>query len=147
MNIFTDSEPAFPYQSSLVSEQLGAPGTPEVHLAITRVAELLLPLGGTSKLDNFARKVAVLRVASGAVLFGWSLRAAEQRARLQLELPNVNESELPQSWITNEQDWLAEAAEQLRSEGVVVHQSYQRQRSNYGWRSLACQKFSATVQS
>lgn len=120
----------------MVREQLGAPDSAEIHLAITRVAELLLPLAAASSLDERLQRITALRIASGAVLFGWPISAAKQEARVQFHLPLEEGSELPRPWISNEKDWLAEAVDQLRSEGVHVSPSFQRQRSNYGWRHL-----------
>lgn len=135
MNSFSDPNPEFPYQSSEAAMQLGLPDSPEIHLAVTTVASLLLPIASLTSLDIKQQRVAVLRVASGAVLFGWSLTSAEQMARVHLNLPILEGCTLPQSRMINEKDWLAEAANRLCDEGVAIKSGVQRQRSNYGWRS------------
>ena len=139
MNSFIAANPQFPYQSTEASEQLGLPDSPEIHLAITRVADLLLPLAEQSCLEQRLHRIIVLRVASGAVLFGWTLDAARQGLRQQLDMPLVEEQPVPAHWIHNECDWLANAAAQLRSEGLNIRPSFQRQRSNYGWVALPSQ--------
>ena len=137
MNSFTSSNPAFPYESSFAREQLGIPDAPEIHLAITGLAELLLPLAQASKLDERLQRIQVLRVASSAVLFGWPLSTAQEEARAHLDLPPVHGGMRPKPWVTNEKNWLAETASQLGKEGVVVNPRFQYQRSNYGWRAIA----------
>ena len=52
-------------------------------------------------------------------------------------LPLAPDVEVPMPWITNQKDWLAEAAALLRQAGADVPKSFQRQRSNYGWRDLS----------
>lgn len=136
MNSFTDIDPTFPYQSSEASKQLGLPHAPEVHFAITKVAELLMLVAQASSMDEPMQRTTVLRVASGAVLYGWPLSDAEQEVRVRLALPLREGSQVPQPWISNEKDWLSEAADRLRREGIHVNPSFQRQRSNYGWRHL-----------
>jgi hypothetical protein len=136
MNSFTDATLRFPYQSSMVSEHVGGPESPEIHLAISTVAELLLPVCEESKAEKRLQRIVAVRVASAAVLFGWPLPAAEQDLRSQLGLALKPKPHLPASRISNEKDWLAEAADRLRGEGVAVTPGFQRQRSNYGWRPL-----------
>ncbi len=136
MNSFTDAAPVFPYKSSTARSQLGVPDSPEIHLAITTVAELLLPVASASNRDEPLQRNVALRVASGAVLFGWPLSAAEQEVRDRLDLPLADGVDLPEPRIRNEKDWLAEAAEQLRRQGVHVDPKFQHQRTEYGWRKL-----------
>src|SRR5438105_2843762 len=100
MNSFTDAQPDFPYQSSEARRQLGLPEAPEIHLAVTALAEPLL--------------------------------AAERELRQRLELPDV-EGPDPVVWIHQGKDWLSEAVERLRAEGIAVADGFQCQRSNYGW--------------
>jgi hypothetical protein len=112
------------------------PDSPEVHLAITCLAEQLLPLAREAKLDDRVTRIAALHQASGAVLYGWTLPGAQQQTRVYLDLPLQEGVAIPPHRISNERDWLSEAAAQLRREGVSVHQRFQQQRSNAGWRQL-----------
>lgn len=66
--IFTDIEPDFPYQSSELSKELGVPDSPLVHLAISSLAERLLPTAETAFSDTRIQRIQALRSASYAVL-------------------------------------------------------------------------------
>jgi hypothetical protein len=136
-NIFTDQNPAFPFESTLAEATLGIPKTPEVHMAITELATRLLISAEDCDMPQEALFTVVLRVASGAVLFGWPLDEAEQELRIQLGLPVLAGVPTPLPWITNRMDWLAQAVGVLRSSGVAVPRGFQRQRSNYGWRAVS----------
>ena len=135
MNWFASSHPSFPYESVLARKQLGIPDSSEIHLAITTVAVKILPTVRSSSLAEDAQITMALRVASGAVLFGWPAEEAIAEARFRLNLPYEPDA-LPEHCITNRKDWLAEAAAQLVREGVAVSPRFQRQRSNYGWVTL-----------
>jgi hypothetical protein len=136
MNSFTSSDPSFAYESREARKALGIPNRPEVHLAVTDLAEKLLAIAATSNLDQAQQRIAALRVASGAVIFGWPLRLVEIELRSKLDLP-VETEERPTYYVSNEKDWLSEAVARLREEGVVVRPDFQKQRSNYGWGELA----------
>ena len=135
MNSFTSPEPSFAYESTEARRELGIPSVPEVHFAITDLAENLLPIAETSSADPNRQRIAALRTASGAVLFGWPLLLAERELRMNLDLA-VEPGEHATHWITNDKDWLSEAVAQLREEGLVIRRDFQRQRTNYGWREL-----------
>src|SRR5438105_6726310 len=130
MNSFTDAQPDFPYQSSEARRQLGLPEAPEIHLAVTALAEQLLSVAALAHVDPARRRISALRVASGAVLFGLPLLAAERELMQRLELPDV-EGPDPVVWIHQGKDWLSEAVERLRAEGIAVADGFQCQRSNY----------------
>ena len=135
MNEFTSVDPEFPYQSREASEQLGVPDSPEIHLAISELATHLLQQTEGSPIEHWQRRVVALRTASGAALFGWSLALAERELRLNADLPVPKD--MPEDIKSApRRNWLAEAAERLRSEGVIVQENYQRQRSAYGWSHL-----------
>ena len=135
MNSFTSLKPSFAYESTEAREKLGIPNVPEVHFAITDLAENLLPIAETSSADPDEQRTVALRTASGAVLFGWPLALTERELRLHLDLP-VESDEHATHWITNDKDWLLEAATRLREEGLVIRRDFQKQRTNYGWREL-----------
>jgi hypothetical protein len=138
MNSFTDEHPEFPYQSSAAHRQLGVPSSPVIHLAITTLAEQLLPLAGSTGLDDAQSRILALRVASDAALFGWSLPEAEQHVRIGLDRPCQDGVKVPthRIRIPTETDWLGSAAARLEREGVHVDQRFQQQRTNHGWREL-----------
>jgi hypothetical protein len=54
---FTDANPTFPYQSSEATSQLGIPDSPEIHLAITMLAERLIPLVEGTTLSDPAERL------------------------------------------------------------------------------------------
>jgi hypothetical protein len=136
MNSFADANPKFPYQSSEARRQLGLPDSPEVHLAITSLAEQLLSMAEVANLEASMARIAVLRIASGAVQFGWTLLGAQQQFRIHLNLPLQDGVAIPSHRISNEKDWLSEAVSQLQREGVTIDQRFQQQRTNRGWRHL-----------
>lgn len=132
MNEFSSSDPDFPCRSREASQQLGIPDSPEIHLAIADLATRLLPQTEGSPLEPWQRRVAALRTASGAVLFGWSLPAAERELRINAYLPVTDE--VPEEVMASpRKNWLAETATKLRATGIHIPKSYQSQRSVYGW--------------
>ena len=135
MNSFTDSEPPFPHFSSEAHSTLGIPDTPEVHLAITELATSLLSTARASSRSEREQRIAALRTASGAVLFGWPLPVAERELRLSLDMP-PNDAPSARYRIHEGKDWLGRAAARLREQGLPVRADYARQRTNYGWRPL-----------
>lgn len=133
---FTDTAPSFPYQSSEATGYLGLPDSPEVHLAITALAEQLLPITAASRLDNEKRRIAALRSASGAVLFGHSFMSAANYLRTTAGIPIEPAHEEAEATEPG-RNWLAEAADRLRAKGVEVSPRYQTQRTYYGWQELS----------
>ena len=136
MNSFTDGHPMFPFQSSEARQELGLPDSSEIHLAVTELAERLLRIAESADVDGRVRRIAALRAASGAVLFGWSLETAELELRIALNMP-LNHATPARYRIHEGTDWLSQAAEQLRERGIAVRPDYEKQRSNYGWRYLS----------
>jgi hypothetical protein len=134
-NTFTDRHPSFPYRSSEAEKHLGLPKSPEIHLAVTELAQELLRIAERSEAPVEHHRVQALRAASGAVLFGWPMPTAERELRFALEM-SPNDAPPARYRIHEGMDWLALAAERLAEEGVEVQPDYQRQRSDYGWRRL-----------
>lgn len=132
MNTFTDTEPTFPYESSEARRQLGLPDSSEIHLAVTELAVQLLQIAETADTDPAVRRIAALRTASGAVLFGWPLPTAELELRTSLGMP-PNSAAPARYRIHEGMDWLGLAVNRLREEGVHIAPGYQRQRSDFGW--------------
>lgn len=132
MNEYSSPDPEFPCQSREASSQLGIPDSPVIHLAITELASQLLQYTEGSPLEHWQIRIAALRAASGAVLFGRSFDEAEFHLRIATDLPVP--SVIPEEvMLAPRRDWLAEAAARLRAEGMNVPHAYQRQRSPYGW--------------
>jgi len=130
---FTDANPTFPYQSSEARRQLGIPDSPEIHLAITGLAERLIPLAeGASKSDAVLR-ITALRTASAAVLFRYPFEMVVLRFRVSLDLP-VDQDEIDAAAKLTPTDWLGQAVQQLRMEGVEIAPNFGKQASHYGWR-------------
>ncbi|MEI8157098.1 MAG: hypothetical protein WCH60_09550 [Burkholderiales bacterium] len=131
--IFTDANPTFPYQSSEASYELGIPDSPEIHLAITGLAERLIPLAeGASKSDVGIRMTA-LRTASGAVLFRRPFEMVVLHFRVILDLP-FEQDDIDAAAKLAPIDWLGQAVQQLRMEGVEIASDFGKQASHYGWR-------------
>lgn len=61
--IFTDIEPAFPYQSFELSNELGVPDSPLVHLTISSLAEQLLPTAEAALSETRMQRIQALRAA------------------------------------------------------------------------------------
>lgn len=129
---FTDMEPSFPYQSSELSKELGVPDSPLVHLAISSLAERLLPTAETAFSDPHTQRIQALRAASYAVLMHHTLAFTDLRFRASLELP-VSQEEIDATSGNERTNWLAQASAKLQVEGVDLD-SYVRVRpSPYGW--------------
>jgi|GEM_PF-4015428 len=132
--IFTDIEPAFPYQSSELSKELGVPDSPLVHLAISSLAERLLPTAETAFSDPRMQRIQALRAASYAVLMHHTLAFTDVRFRASLELP-VSQEEVDSATGNEKTNWLAKASAQLQAEGVDLGSYVRVQPSPYGWRT------------
>ena len=131
---FTDTDPTFPYQSSEATSQLGLPDSPEIHLAVTRLAERLIPLAvGDNLPDSRAIRITALRSASGGVLFSYPFEEVVTRFRLNLGL-HIEQDEIDRSVVPSAKtDWLGQAVQDLKAEGVEIPISFRRQVSHYGW--------------
>jgi len=130
---FTDANPSFPYQSSEATRQLGIPDSPEIHLAITRLAERLIPLAEGTTLSDSNIRITALRTASGGVLFSYPFDVVVIRFRAFLGL-HIDQHESARAGTTEKEDWLGQAVEQLRAEGFDTPTNFGKQVSNYGWR-------------
>lgn len=130
---FTDANPTFPYQSSEARSELGIPDSPEIHLAITGLAERLIPLAEGASKSDAAIRIAALRTASGAVLFRYPFEMVVIRFRVNLGLP-VDQNDIDAAAKLAPTDWLGQAAQHLRMEGVETAQNFGKQASPYGWR-------------
>jgi hypothetical protein len=131
---FTDMEPGFPYQSSELSKELGVPDSPLIHLAISSLAEQLLPIAEVTSSDARMQRTQVLRAASYAVLMHHTLAFTEARFRSSLELP-VSQEEIDSVSGNERTNWLAKASAQLQAEGVDLGSYVRVQASPYGWRT------------
>ena len=131
---FTDMEPGFPYQSSELTKELGVPDSPLVHLAISTLAERLLPIVEAAFSDTRMQRIQALRAASYAVLMHETFNCAEVRLRSSLELP-VSQEEFDAATGNERTNWLAKAAAQLQAEGVDLGSYVRVQASPYGWRT------------
>lgn len=131
---FTDTEPGFPYQSSELSKELGVPDSPLVHLAISSLAERLLPIAEAASSDTRIQRIQALRAASYAVLMHETFTCTEVRMRSSLELP-VSKEEFDAASGNERTNWLAEASAQLQAEGVDLGSYVRVQASPYGWRT------------
>ena len=131
---FTDPNPQFPYKSSEATSELGIPNSPEIHLAITRLAERLIPLAvGDNLPDSRVIRITALRSASGAVLFSYPFEEVVTRFRLNLGL-HVDQDEIDRSIVPSAKtDWLGQAVQDIKGEGVQIPDSFGRQVSRYGW--------------
>lgn len=131
---FTDTEPSFPYQSSELTKELGVPDSPLVHLAISTLAERLLPIVEAAFSDTRMQRIQALRAASYAVLMHETFNCAEVRLRSSLELP-VSQEEFDAATGNERTNWLAKASAQLQAEGVDLGSYVRVQASPYGWRT------------
>lgn len=131
--LFTDANPIFPYQSSEAARQLGIPDSPEIRLAITRLAENLIPLAAGASLSDADVRTTALRTASGGVLFRYPFDMVIIRFYASLGLP-VAQNAIAEADKLPRKDWLAEAVQHLKTEGVEVPPNFRRQVSHYGWR-------------
>jgi len=98
MNSFVDAVPAFPYFSSEARSVLGIPDSMEVHLAVTELATALLEVARSSGRPAREQRVESLRVASGAVLFGWPLPLAERECPRRLNSDHPCRLNIDQGW-------------------------------------------------
>jgi hypothetical protein len=131
---FTDMEPGFPYQSSELTKELGVPDSPLVHLAISSLAERLLPTAETALSDTRMQRIQALRAASYAVLMHETFMLTDVRFRASLELP-VSQEEIESASGNERTNWLAQASDQLRAEGVDLGSYVRVQASPYGWQT------------
>lgn len=132
---FTDANPTFPYQSSEATRELGIPDSPEIHLAITGLAERLIPIAeGTNVLESKVR-MAALRTASGGVLFRYPFEQVSIRFRDYLGLP-IDDDAIKKAADLPPTDWLGQAVQQLKTECVEVSPNFGKQASNYGWQKI-----------
>lgn len=129
---FTDANPKFPYQSSEARQQLGIPDSPEIHLAITKLAERLLPLSEGASVSDEILRITALRTASGGVLFSRPFEEVVFRFHANLNLP-VDEGKNDEIARLARTDWLGQAVQQLRAEDVEVSKNFGKQVSRYGW--------------
>lgn len=130
---FTDANPTFPYQSSEASRELGIPDSPEIHLAITSLAERLMPIADGTKFSDSKVRIAALRTASGGVLFRYPFEEVVIRFRLNLGV-HIDQDEVDRAINpTLKTDWLGQAVLDLKAQGVEVPNSFGQQASNYGW--------------
>jgi hypothetical protein len=127
LNTFTDSAPAFPYQCSEATHQLGIPDSPAIHLAISNLAESLLASSPdcADSLDDIRR--LALRTASYGVLMSQSLELTVVRFRASCGLSFDHDV------ASQPTDWLAHAVARLEAEGFRNSEGALRQRSRYGW--------------
>ena len=130
--VFTDVTPTFPYQSGEAREHLGIPDSPEVHLAITSLAERLLLITEQAFCEIPIKRITALRTASGAVLMSLPFECVELKLRVVLNLP-ADHDVADESYRTRRTDWLGQAVERLRSEGILVNPDFRKQASPYGW--------------
>ena len=132
---FTDANPAFPYQSSEAARQLGIPDSPEIHLAITRLADSLIPLAAGASLSDSDVRIAALRTASGGVLFSYPFDLVVIRFHASLGLP-VDQDAIDAAANLERTDWLGQAARDLKAKGVKVQPNFRQQSSHYGWQKM-----------
>lgn len=132
---FTDANPTFPYQSSEAKSQLGIPDSPEIHLAITRLAERLIALADGTTLSDLNIRTTALRTASEGVLFSYTFAVVVTQFRSKLGLL-MDQDASDRVGTCERADWLGEAVQYLRSAGVEIPASFRKQVSNYGWRKL-----------
>ena len=131
--IFTDANPTFPYQSSEATSQLGIPDSPEIHLAITRLAERLIALAEGTTLSDSNIRIPALRTASEGVLFSYPFEVVATLFRTKLDL-HIDQDASDRVGPSEREDWLGQAVQFLRAEGVEIPPGFGKQVSNYGWR-------------
>lgn len=131
-NIFTDTSPTFPYQSTEASSTLGIPDSPEIHLAITALAERLLLVAEQAGCEDRIKRITLLRQVSGVVLNRLPFVCAELELRVSLEISLTNE-DYELAYKTQRTDWLGQAVAQLKSEGIETRPSFRKQATLYGW--------------
>ena len=131
--IFSDANPTFPYQSSEATNQLGIPDSPEIHLAITRLAERLIALAEGTTLSDSNIRITALRTASEGVLFSYPFEVVATLFRTKLGL-HIDQDASDRVGPSAREDWLGHAVRYLRAEGVEIPTSFGKQVSNYGWR-------------
>src|ERR1035437_5092155 len=130
---FTDMEPSFPYQSSELTKELGVPDSPLVHLAISSLAERLLPVAEAASSDTRIQRIQALRAASYAVLMHHTFAFTDVRLRASLELP-VSQEEFDAASGNERPNWLAHASAQVQAEGGDLGAYVRVQASPYGGR-------------
>lgn len=131
-NSFTDSEPAFPYRSSEARSRLGLPESPAIHLAVTDLAEQLLPLAAGASASVEDVRIRGLHSASGGALFSRPFEVVRADFLWMLDL--ADELEAASAACRGKRtDWLGQAVARLRAEGIEVPPTVGRQRSRYGW--------------
>jgi hypothetical protein len=131
-NSFTDPLPAFAYQSSEARRELGIPDSPAIHLAITALAERLIPLAQGASASVAVVRIGALRCASYGTLMCLPFECVVFRYQTRLELPADKDSS-DAAYNAGRTDWLELAAAQLRNEGIDVPATVAGQRSRYGW--------------
>lgn len=131
----TDNAPLFPYHSPELSRLIGIPDHPAIHLAISTVVDLLMTTAATTGEEPELQRVSAVRTASGAVLFSWPIEWAENFLLGGASPPH--EVWWPEEALgAKRMDWLGQAIERLRQEGIDPGPDARRMRTRYGWSEL-----------
>lgn len=122
----------FPHYSEEARSQLGLPDSPVLHLAITKLADELMPFAEGAKVEARIIRITALRTASGAVREYLPLECAIYTFRTTLELP-ADPAASKEAYRTVRRNWMREAKAAIEAEGLDPGPNAVRMATAYGW--------------
>jgi hypothetical protein len=132
-----DATPRFPYFSAELKELIGIPDHPAIHLAISTMADRLMPAAAIANPNPEIQRIDAVRTASLAVLFSWPVEWAENYVSGRGPSP-PHEVWWPEEVLGGKlTDWLGLAVERLRSEGINAEPDPTLTKTRYGWLARA----------
>lgn len=122
----------FLHHNLKASSQLGLPDSPVIHLAVTQVANLLLPHAAGTHLSEEQAYVQALRAASGTVLEYLPIEYAIEifKERVGLSMDDEVAERMYRSHRTN---WLRQAKNAILDAGEHPGPDTSRSATRYGW--------------
>ena len=129
----TDETPTFPYYSAELRRRISIPDHPAIHLAISTLADCLMPAAAIANLNPELQRSDAVRTASLAVLFSWPIEWAENHASAKGPRPPHEVWWPDEVFGVKATDWLGLAIDRLRAEGFDAEPDARRMKTRYGW--------------
>jgi len=133
--VVSHPEPDFLHYSAEARSLLGLPDSPVIHLAVTRLVDMLLPHSEGAPLSQRAVRITAFRSASGGALESLPFECVVGEFRSTLNLPaDMEASEI--AYRTKRTDWLGQARDDIVAAGGDPGRNAHRMATRYGWDSL-----------
>jgi hypothetical protein len=129
----TDETPTFPHYAAELRRRIGIPDHPAIHLAISIVADRLMPAAAIANTDPELQRIEAVRTASLAVLFSWPIEWAENYVSGRGPSPPHEVWWPEEVFGVKATDWLGLAIDKLRTEGIDAEPDPRRTKTRYGW--------------